>query len=66
MSDLKAKALVVEAGSSSPALDAAKKLGIAVLTLTPEPLRRRRVRAVRRGSRGAGAARPRSGRRMWR
>ena len=61
MSDLKAKALVVEAGGSSPALDAAKKLGIAVLTLTPEPLRAGGVFAVRRGSRGAGAARPRSG-----
>jgi acyl-CoA synthetase (AMP-forming)/AMP-acid ligase II len=36
MSDLGAKALVVEAGSASPAVDAAKKLGIAVLTLTPD------------------------------
>ena len=35
MDDLKAKALVVEAGSASPALEAAKKLGIAILTLTP-------------------------------
>ena len=36
MSDLNARALVAEAGSSSPALEAAKKLGIAVLTLTSE------------------------------
>ncbi len=36
MSDLGAKALVVEADSASPAVDAAKKLGIAVLTLTPD------------------------------
>ena len=39
MSDLNAKALVVEAGSASPALAAAKKLGITVLTLTPDPER---------------------------
>ena len=37
MSDLKAKALVVEAGSASPALEAAKKLGVQVLTLTSDP-----------------------------
>jgi len=37
MDDLKAKALIVEAGSASPAILAANKLGIAVLTLTPEP-----------------------------
>ena len=37
MSDLQAKALIVEAGSVSPAIAAAGKLGIAVLTLTPEP-----------------------------
>ena len=36
LSDLGAKALVVEAGGASPAVDAAKKLGIAVLTLTPD------------------------------
>jgi oxalate---CoA ligase len=35
MEDLKAKALVVEAGSTSPAIEAAKKLGVLVLTLTP-------------------------------
>ncbi len=34
MSDLGAKALVVGAGSKSPAIEVAKKLGIAVLTLT--------------------------------
>ncbi len=36
LSDLGAKALVVEAGGVSPAIEAAKKLGIAVLTLTPD------------------------------
>jgi acyl-CoA synthetase (AMP-forming)/AMP-acid ligase II len=35
--DLKAKALIVESGSESPALRAAEKLGVAVITLTPEP-----------------------------
>jgi acyl-CoA synthetase (AMP-forming)/AMP-acid ligase II len=39
MSDLSAKALVVEAGSASPALEAAKRLGVAALTLNPEPAR---------------------------
>ena len=39
MSDLGAKALVVEAGGASPALAAARKLGIAILTLTPDPER---------------------------
>jgi oxalate---CoA ligase len=39
MSDLSAKALVVEAGGASPALAAASKLGIAILTLTPDPER---------------------------
>jgi oxalate---CoA ligase len=37
MSDLGAKALLVESGSASPAIDVAKKLGILVLTLTPDP-----------------------------
>ncbi|MGA8169299.1 MAG: acyl--CoA ligase [Methylocystis sp.] len=36
LSDLGAKALVVEVGSASPAIEAAKRLGIAVLTLTPD------------------------------
>ena len=36
LEDLKAKALIVEAGSESPALRAAEKLGVALLTLTPE------------------------------
>jgi oxalate---CoA ligase len=36
LEDLKAKALIVEAGSESPALRAAEKLGVAVLTLTLE------------------------------
>jgi oxalate---CoA ligase len=35
MDDLKAKALVVEAGSASPAIEAARRLGILVLTLEP-------------------------------
>jgi acyl-CoA synthetase (AMP-forming)/AMP-acid ligase II len=37
MDDLKAKALIVEAGSASPALAAAEKLGVTVLTLAPDP-----------------------------
>jgi oxalate---CoA ligase len=37
LEDLKAKALIVEAGSESPALRAAEKLGVAVIALTPEP-----------------------------
>ena len=37
LEDLKAKALIVEAGSVSPALRAADKLGVAVITLTPDP-----------------------------
>ena len=36
LEDLKAKALIVEAGSDSPALRAAEKLGVALLTLIPE------------------------------
>jgi oxalate---CoA ligase len=39
LSDLRAKALVVEEGSVSAAIEAAKKLGIAVLTLKPDPNR---------------------------
>ena len=37
MSDLAAKALIVETGSTSPAIAAAEKLGIALLILTPDP-----------------------------
>jgi oxalate---CoA ligase len=37
LSDLSAKALIVEAGSASPAIAAAEKLGVALITLTPEP-----------------------------
>ena len=37
LEDLKAKALIVEAGSVSPALAAAEKLGVKLITLTPEP-----------------------------
>jgi acyl-CoA synthetase (AMP-forming)/AMP-acid ligase II len=36
LEDLKAKALIVEARSESPALRAAERLGVAVLTLIPE------------------------------
>ena len=36
LEDLKAKALIVEAGSQSPALRAAEKLGVALITLTPD------------------------------
>src|SRR6204780_4493123 len=39
MSDLAATALIVESGGASPALAAARKLGIAILTLTPDPER---------------------------
>src|SRR5580658_8733820 len=37
LSDLNAKALIVEAGGVSPAIQAAEKLGVALITLTPEP-----------------------------
>jgi acyl-CoA synthetase (AMP-forming)/AMP-acid ligase II len=37
LEDLKAKALIVEADSESPALRAAEKLGVALIALTPEP-----------------------------
>jgi oxalate---CoA ligase len=37
LEDLSAKALIVEAGSESPALRAAEKLGVKLITLTPEP-----------------------------
>ncbi len=37
LSDLGAKLLIVEKGSASPAIDAAKKLGVKIVTLTPEP-----------------------------
>lgn len=36
MSDVKAKALVVEAGSTSPAIEVAKKLGMKIVVLQPE------------------------------
>ena len=57
MSDLNARALVAEAGSSSPALEAAKKLGIAVLTLTSECARGAGAFSLSGAARGA-AARP--------
>jgi acyl-CoA synthetase (AMP-forming)/AMP-acid ligase II len=37
LSDVKAKALVVEQGSTSPAVEVARQLGIALITLAPEP-----------------------------
>ena len=37
LEDLKAKALIVEAGSETPALRAAEKLGVALIALAPEP-----------------------------
>jgi len=37
LSDLKAKALIVEAGSESPAISVAQKLGVGLITLMPEP-----------------------------
>lgn len=36
MSDVKAKALVIEAGSTSPAIDVAKKLGMKIIVLQPD------------------------------
>ena len=38
LSDLKAKALIVEKGSDSPAVEVAKKLGITLLELVPTPV----------------------------
>ena len=59
LEDLKAKALIVEEGSESPALRAAEKLGVALITLTRRAAsRRRRVQAIRLGRR-RGAAGPR-------
>jgi acyl-CoA synthetase (AMP-forming)/AMP-acid ligase II len=37
LEDINAKALIVEAGSTSPAILAAEKLGVKLITLTPEP-----------------------------
>jgi acyl-CoA synthetase (AMP-forming)/AMP-acid ligase II len=37
LSDLKAKALIVQAGDASPALEVARRLGVPVLTLQPRP-----------------------------
>jgi oxalate---CoA ligase len=54
MSDLGAKALLVEAGGSSPALAAAERLGIAVLTLTPD--RERGAGAFRLAGEARGSA----------
>jgi acyl-CoA synthetase (AMP-forming)/AMP-acid ligase II len=37
LNDLNAKALIVEAGSSSPAIEVARKLGVSILVLHPTP-----------------------------
>ena len=37
LSDLGAKLLIVEKGSTSPSIEVAKKLGVKIVTLTPEP-----------------------------
>jgi acyl-CoA synthetase (AMP-forming)/AMP-acid ligase II len=37
LSDLKAKALIVEKGSDTPAIEVAKKLGVTLLELVPTP-----------------------------
>src|SRR5580658_7669499 len=55
MTDLGAKALVAEAGSSSPATAAAAKLAIPVLTLTPDPARGAGAFRLSGESRGAAA-----------
>ena len=55
MSDLGAKALVVEQGSTSPVIGVAKKLGIVVLTLTPDPKRGAGAFTLSGGTKGAAA-----------
>ena len=37
LNDLNAKALIVEAGSASPAIEVARKLGVSILVLHPTP-----------------------------
>ncbi len=66
MSDLNATALVAEAGSSSPALEAAKKLGIHLLTLTPEPARGAGAFSLSAAGKRVAARPGHAGRRMWR
>lgn len=39
LNDLNAKALVVEAGSASPSIEVARKLGVSILVLHPTPVR---------------------------
>jgi acyl-CoA synthetase (AMP-forming)/AMP-acid ligase II len=58
LSDLKAKALIVETGSASPAIAAAEKLGVALIALTPEPQAGTGAFRLSGASAGA-AARPR-------
>ncbi len=57
LEDLKAKALIVEAGSETPALRAAEKLGVAVITLASEPQAGAGAFRLSGSARGA-AARP--------
>jgi oxalate---CoA ligase len=38
ITDLRARAVIVEAGSTSPAVEVAKKLGVALIILTPNPV----------------------------
>ena len=53
LTDLKAKALVVEAGSTSPAVAVAEKLGVRVVTLTPDT--QQGAGAFRLAAEGAGS-----------
>jgi oxalate---CoA ligase len=55
MSDLKAKALVVDVGSASPAIAVAKKCGILVLTLTLTPGRVAGAFSLSGGAKGTAA-----------
>jgi oxalate---CoA ligase len=56
LNDLNAKALVVEAGSTSPAIEVAKKLGVRTFTLTPGPAAGDFFLAEAGGNAGANAA----------
>lgn len=55
LSDLRANALVVQDGGNSAAIDAAKKLGIAILTLAPDPARGAGGFTLSGGNEGAAA-----------
>ncbi len=60
LSDLGAKALVVDAGSASPAIDVARRLGVRILELLPRPERGAGSFELRDTS-GAATAAPASG-----